>query len=133
MVRLALLLVTLLTVSGCDKGLPDYPRRQPPLPLGASEHQSAGRQLFLQLCAGCHGGLAEGRSPRADFFQPPAPDFRQPRYRDLDPAYLYWRIETGKNVEPFRGRGSVMPAWGPSLSEQQLWQLVAYLRSRAGD
>ncbi|MHB1397979.1 MAG: hypothetical protein ACYDAI_08910 [Trichloromonadaceae bacterium] len=29
---------------------------------------------------------------------------------DLDPAYLYWRIETGKNAEPFRSRGSVMPA-----------------------
>lgn len=88
--------------------------------------------LFAQLCASCHGGLAEGRSSRADFFQPPAPDFREPRYRDLDPAYFYWRIETGKNAEPFRSRGSVMPAWGPSLSEEQIWQLVAYLRSRAG-
>lgn len=132
MVRFGLLLLTALTLGACGDRLPDYPRRQPALTLSAASAQAAGRQLFAQLCASCHGGLDEGRSPRADFFQPPAPDFREPRYRSLDPAYLYWRIETGKNAEPFRSQGSVMPAWGPNLTEQQLWQLVAYLRSRAG-
>ncbi len=132
MVRCGLLLLGVLTLSACDDRVPDYPRRQPPPALAEASQQAAGRLLFAQLCASCHGGLEEGRSPRADFFQPPAPDFREPRYRSLDPAYLYWRIQTGKNAEPFRRRGSVMPAWGPSLSEEQLWQLVAYLRSRAG-
>lgn len=132
MVRFCWGLLGVLAMLACDVGAPDYPHRSPPPALAEASQQAAGRQLFAQLCASCHGGLAEGRSPRADFFQPPAPDFRQPRYRSLDPAYLYWRIETGKNAEPFRSRGSVMPAWGPNLTEQQLWQLVAYLRSRAG-
>lgn len=122
-----------LVLVGCRDSLPDYPRRIPPVELLlAPAAQAAGSQLFARLCVGCHGAMDEGRSSRADFFQPPAPDFHQTRYRDLDPAYLYWRIETGKNAEPFRRRGSVMPAWGPNLSEEQIWQLVAYLRSRAG-
>lgn len=132
MIRFGLGLLAVLALFACDDPLPDYPRRQPSLELGAANEQAAGGELFARLCAGCHGAMDEGRSSRADFFQPPAPDFHEPRYRDFDPAYLYWRIETGKNAEPFRRRGSVMPAWGPNLSEEQIWQLVAYVRSRAG-
>lgn len=131
MVRSGLLLLAALSLGGCSDRI-DYPRRQPILDLGAANEQAAGGELFARLCASCHGAMEEGRTPRADFFQPPAPDFREPRYHNLDPAYLYWRIENGKNAEPFRSRGSVMPAWGPSLSEEQIWQLVAYLRQRSG-
>jgi len=122
----------LLLLAGCDGTVPAYPRR--PLPAGLLEQaqsRAAGQELFREHCAGCHGAREEGRSPRADFFQPPAPDFRAPAYRTLDPAYLYWRIEAGKTVEPYLSRGSVMPGWGPYFSEEQIWQLVAYLRSRA--
>lgn len=90
-----------------------------------------GKSLFMDKCASCHGKPSEGRSDRAAFFQPPAPDFTDARYRQMDPAYLYWRIEVGKTVEPFRSQGSVMPAWGLHLSKEQLWQIVAYLQIRA--
>lgn len=125
--------ILLLLLCACSGGQPAYPDRQPPDGfLQQPAERAEGGALFARLCASCHGTVAEGRSPRADFFQPPAPDFRESHYRDLDPAYLYWRIETGKNAEPYRSRGSVMPAWGPTLAEEQIWQLVAYLRSRAG-
>jgi len=118
-------------VAGCDGPAADYPRRQPPSGiLQDSASLAAGGELFREHCASCHGSGEEGRSPRADFFRPPAPDFRASSYRSLDPAYLYWRIEAGKTVEPYLSRGSVMPAWGPYLDEEQIWQLVAYLRSR---
>jgi mono/diheme cytochrome c family protein len=90
-----------------------------------------GQILFMSKCATCHGKPGEGRSSRASFFKPPAPDFTDARYRQMDPAYLYWRIEVGKTVEPFRSQGSVMPAWGMHLTEQKLWQIVAYLQVRA--
>ena len=92
---------------------------------------SRGKSLFMKKCASCHGKPGEGRSDRAAFFQPPAPDFTDAHYRQMDPAYLYWRIEVGKTVEPFRSQGSVMPAWGMHFEEQQLWQIVAYLQTRA--
>jgi S-disulfanyl-L-cysteine oxidoreductase SoxD len=122
-----------ILLAACSERLPSYPQRQPPPGfLENAANRAAGAAIFRQNCAVCHGSTGEGRSPRADFFQPPASEFRDPGYRTMDPGYLYWRVETGKAVEPFLSRGSVMPAWGHYFSEEQIWQLIAYLRSRSG-
>ncbi len=124
-------IVLSLVLFGCGESRVDYPQRQMPEGLLREAAQlSAGYTLFHDKCASCHGKLSEGRSDRAVFFDPPAPDFTNINDPKTDPAYLYWRIESGKNVEPYRSQGSVMPAWGGYLTEQQIWQLVAYLQSR---
>ena len=92
---------------------------------------SFGQELFRNKCVSCHGKPSEGRSERAAFFKPASSDFTDAHYQEVDPAYLYWRIETGKTVEPYRSQGSVMPAWGIHFSEQEIWQIVAYLQTRA--
>ena len=121
----------LLLLAGCGERQPAYPARQAPAGVLTDAGQiAAGKLLFREKCAACHGHPEEGRTPRADFFQPPAPDFTAPAYRSADPAYLFWRIETGKTVEPFLSRGSVMPSWR-GLPDEQLWQLVAYLMTRS--
>ena len=89
------------------------------------------KQLFLQRCASCHGTVSEGRISRADFFQPPASDFAAASYQQVDPAYLFWRISEGKMVEPFLSMGSVMPTWGAHFSDEQIWQMITYLKSRS--
>lgn len=131
---LMLLAVLLLTsVFGCRDTEVQAPAIEVPRQvLSQSSQQQAGKRLFLEHCRECHGTTAEGRNPRAARFVPPPPDFLSHRYREVDPGYLYWRIANGKHVEPFRSRGSVMPAWGAYLTKQQIWQLVAYLRQRAG-
>ena len=100
--------------------------------LSSSAAQQAGARLFKTHCSECHGSLSEGRNPRASRLNPAPPDFFNPDYAAVDPAYLFWRIKEGKRIEPFLSRGSVMPAWGAYLSDEQIWQLVAYLRQRAG-
>jgi len=123
--------VLLLALAACASEAPRYPARQAPNGLLSDAGEvAAGHRLFLDKCAICHGHPHEGRSPRASFFEPPAPDFSNPAYRSADPAYLFWRIEVGKTVEPYLSRGSVMPAWR-GLSDAQIWQLVAYLRQRS--
>ncbi len=125
-------LISVLCVSGCSETQINYPDRQMPAGLMSDQNQlEAGKTLFLSKCAHCHGKPSEGRSDRAAFFEPPAPDFTDKHFQEMDPAYLYWRIDVGKTVEPYRSQGSVMPAWGIHLSETQIWQLVAYIRSRA--
>lgn len=94
--------------------------------------QREGAALFQAHCSECHGTPAEGRNPRARSFHPPAPDFYDPSFSEKDPRYLFWRISEGKRVEPFYSQGSVMPAFGPYFSEDQIWQLVAYLLRRSG-
>ena len=122
----------IFVLSACQAETPDYPEREVPKGLlDDKEQQAAGQTLFSQKCASCHGKPSEGRSARAEFFEPPAADFTETHYREVDPSYLFWRIETGKTVEPYLSQGSVMPAWSPYLSSQQIWQLVAYLKSRS--
>ncbi len=121
-------LLLLVVVTCCSER---YSAPAPPEGLLADPaHQVAGRTLFQKHCASCHGGLEEGRLPTASTYSPPPATLTHPRYRTLDPAYLYWRISEGNRVEPYRSRGSVMPAWGPHLAEEEIWQLVAYLRIR---
>ena len=125
-------IITTMVLYGCGDKESDYPQRR--MPEGLSKDATvlgAGHDLFQDKCALCHGKPSEGRSDRAAFFTPPAPDFTDAHYREVDPAFLYWRIETGKNIEPYRSQGSVMPAWGFYLSEEQIWQIVAYLQDRA--
>jgi len=121
----------LLAFTACSEQTPVYPARQAPAGVLVDADQiAAGKKIFRVKCAYCHGHADEGRSPRADFFQPPAPDFSAATYRAIDPAYLYWRIEVGKTVEPYLSSGSVMPAWD-GLPNAEIWQLVAYLKTRS--
>jgi len=123
--------LTWLVLASCGERQVNYPARQIPDDLLGNPVQiEAGEMLFKSKCASCHGKPSEGRSGRAAFFEPPAPDFTEDRYRTVDPAFLFWRIEVGKTVEPYLSRGSVMPAWS-GLDEQEIWQMVAYMRDRA--
>ncbi len=125
------LIILSVLLCGCGQERQDYPQRQMPQGLMEDSAQlAAGHALFGDKCASCHGKPSEGRSSRAVFFQPPAPDFTEARFRDSDPAYLFWRIEAGKTVEPYLSSGSVMPAWR-GLTDREIWQLVAYLKTRA--
>jgi mono/diheme cytochrome c family protein len=126
-----LVFALLFALIACGERQVSYPARTAPAGVLTDAVQiAAGKALFHDKCATCHGHPDEGRSPRADFFQPPAPDFTAPDYRNADPAYLFWRIEVGKTVEPYLTRGSVMPAWR-GLSDGEIWQLVAYLKVRS--
>jgi mono/diheme cytochrome c family protein len=127
---LCVAIVAALLIYGCTPEQPDYPKRQMPEGLMEDTAQlAAGHELFRDKCASCHGKPSEGRSIRAAFFQPPAPDFTEAHYQEIDPAYLFWRIEFGKTVEPYLSSGSVMPAWR-GLTDREIWQLVAYLKAR---
>lgn len=125
-------ILMIFSIISCSENKVAYPSRQMPAGLMSDTSSlQSGHELFLNKCAHCHGKPSEGRSDRAAFFKPAAPDFTDAHYKDMDPAFLYWRIEVGKTVEPYRSQGSVMPAWGVHFSDEQIWQIVAYLQSRA--
>lgn len=126
------LTLLLILLSACEHGRIDYPQRNVDLTvLQSSTNIVAGEQIFRQNCVQCHGKVSEGRSPKATRFVPPSPDFISSDYQKIDSAYLFWRIETGKQEEPFYSQGSVMPAWRVHFTDDQIWQLVAYIRSRS--
>ena len=74
----------------------------------------AGRLLFADHCAQCHGDTAEGTKKR--------PSLRTRRIQEeATEGDLRWLLANG-NLR----RG--MPSWS-KLPDQQLWQLISYLRS----
>lgn len=73
----------------------------------------AGSTLFSQNCSACHGSNGQGMNN--------IPALRAGPTQSAPDGQLFWFITTG---EPDKG----MPAWG-SLTEQQRWQLVTYLKS----
>ena len=86
--------------------------RQNPL-AGQPPAIAAGRALYLEKCSKCHGQQAEGLGAR--------PSLHSERTAHEQDGDFYWILEHGNK---FYG----MPAWS-DLPEQQVWQLVAYLRS----
>ena len=74
---------------------------------------AAGRNLFEQHCAECHGEIAEGGKK--------APSLRANEVQSATPGALFWLLTNG-----VVRRG--MPVWS-KLPEPQRWQLVSYLKS----
>lgn len=107
----------------------------------ASESLANGKQLYAQNCAACHGENGAGNGVFADdlasagessmqtmegamdmAMQSPV-DFTDPtRMLGASPALLQGKILRG-------GMGTGMPMWGSIFTEEQIWDLVAYIYS----
>ena len=74
---------------------------------------AAGRLLFEDHCAECHGDKAEGGKK--------GPNLRAPDVQSSTPGTLFWLLTNGVVRKG-------MPVWS-KLPEPQRWQLVRYLKS----
>jgi mono/diheme cytochrome c family protein len=77
------------------------------------EAAAAGRVLFDDHCAKCHGENALGRHGR--------PSLRSDEVRTATDGELFWLLRNGS---AWKG----MPSWS-SLPEPERWQIIAYFRS----
>lgn len=102
-----------------------------------SQELSTGQQLYATNCAACHGEQGRGDGVFADELAQPDTDkhdgmsvgsmtTRPTDFTDAahmlaaSPAHLQGKIIRG-------GMGTGMPYWGPILTEEETWALVAYL------
>lgn len=89
-------------------------------PLGA-DAAAAGKDVFESNCAACHGPQGHGDGPAGAALDPQPknlPDIAA----QVGDDYLFWRIATGKP-------GTSMVAWKGILTDEQIWQTVAYIRT----
>jgi DMSO reductase family type II enzyme heme b subunit len=93
-----------------------------------------GEAIYTHRCMGCHGDEGDGLGPAAERLNPPPRDFTLGLYKikttgfdDIVPndADLLRMIRDGMP-------GTAMPGWGDVLSEQDMWDLIAYLKVFAG-
>lgn len=79
-------------------------------------HLANGFKVYREDCVMCHTPAGQQPSPMALGFNPQAPSFAE---NDMTVAQLFW---VAKNGIRFTG----MPAWGPSRSDQDLWDAVGF-------
>jgi cytochrome c oxidase cbb3-type subunit 3 len=73
-----------------------------------------GRQLFNRMnCAGCHGDHGGGGMG--------------PSLRDVD--WMYGATDAQIFMSVAEGRAHGMPAWGTKMNDDQIWKIVAYIKS----
>lgn len=98
---------------------------------GDQDAITAGADLFATTCASCHGETGLGDGPAAIGLDPqPASLADAEMMADMSDGYIFWRIAEGGTMEPFN---SAMPPWESALSEEQIWQLVSFLRTLPGE
>jgi cytochrome c oxidase cbb3-type subunit 3 len=77
---------------------------------------SEGKRLFVWFnCSGCHANGGGGMGPAL-----------------MDDAWLYGSAPAQIFATIVEGRPNGMPSFGGKLSDQQVWQLVSYVRSLSG-
>ncbi|MGC2458782.1 MAG: c-type cytochrome [Gallionellaceae bacterium] len=92
-----------------------------PFPKGLVGNIVAGRKFFLGNCSTCHGKLGNGEGPRAYFLNPKPRNFHDEySHTNLNRPTLFSVITTGKP-------GTVMPAWGKVLSDQEIANVGEYV------
>jgi mono/diheme cytochrome c family protein len=82
--------------------------------------------LFQELCSVCHGVGGKGDGPSAQGLEPKPADFTNCKVMAKDSDEVLLKIIKGGGQSV--GRSTVMPAWGDSLSEQQVGELVKFIR-----
>src|SRR3970040_203094 len=95
---------------------------------GAAE----GKERYQELCAACHGASGKGDGPAAPALPTKPRDHTDVAYMDkLTDEQVFNLIKSGGAGA---GKSPLMPAWGgptPKLSDQQIQDLVAYIRPLA--
>jgi len=92
-------------------------------PLSATpENIERGRRAFASYCLVCHGFDGQDTGvPFADRMSPPVPLLTSPAVQAYTDGQLKWVIENG--IFP-----SGMPASKGILSEEEIWEIVTYIR-----
>ena len=86
-------------------------------PVADAAHLANGFKIYREDCVMCHTPAGREPTPMALGFNPQAPSFEE---NDMTVAQLFW---VAKNGIRFTG----MPAWGPSRSDQDLWDAVGFV------
>jgi mono/diheme cytochrome c family protein len=131
---MAVVILGAIVLSACGGAAPTAVQREnPPAAFsgktnalaGNADAISAGKAEFTTLCATCHGETGAGDGPAASALTP-KPANLDNTAKDATDAYIFWRISEGGSMAPFN---SAMPAHKDTMSEEQIWQVISYIRT----
>jgi mono/diheme cytochrome c family protein len=114
MIKLSLFIFTLV--------LPSTGILPAPFVVGAE----GARDAYVSMCSVCHGEGGKGDGPGASALQPKPADFTDcgAMSGKTDDSLFAIIKRGGTGV----GRSNMMPSWGGAIGDEQIGELVAYIR-----
>jgi len=91
------------------------------LPLPVKQHDAVtGREIYTNTCIRCHG--IDGKGAMGIQLVPKPADLTSPAIQGRLEASLFKRIHDGKP-------NTAMGAWSTTLSDDEIWDVLAYVRT----
>lgn len=98
-----------------------------PLAVMAQSDAPSAREIYDQMCAGCHGFRGDGGEGHRGGFSPHVGTLANKAYmNELPDDYLFLVIKKGG---AYMGKIATMPAWEKKLSDDEIHGLVAHIRT----
>lgn len=125
-----IVVIGLLSACGKPPSAADDPRADP----RDTAKVELGARLYAQNCAACHGAKLEGQPEwrrRHDNGRLPAPPHDESGHTWHHPDEVLFAITKNGPVPPYAPKDyeSDMPAFGGKLSDDQIWAVLAYIKS----
>ncbi|MBU2652123.1 MAG: c-type cytochrome [Bacteroidetes bacterium] len=83
-----------------------------------------GARVYKKVCWTCHGDNGSGTGPQAAEIETKPANFKDPLVAGRSDGALFWWISNG---------GSDMQAFKDALTEDEIWDLVMYIRKVQND
>jgi mono/diheme cytochrome c family protein len=101
----------------------------PALGAVAAGDAKAGLEVHKKNCLRCHGELGKGDGPAAKLLKTKPTDWSdKSKMSSLSDQDLFKVITKGGEAA---GKSKLMPAFGGKLSDQDVWNVIAFIRSLA--
>ena len=98
-----------------------------PMAAATQSDSRTGKEIFEQMCAGCHGTRGDGGEGHSGGFSPVITTLANKEYMNQVPdEYLILVIKKGG---AYMGKIAAMPAWETRLSDDDIRRIVAHIRT----
>ena len=129
---LMLVFVVSALLAGCaskaaapEKPVPaDYAGKTNPVS-GQADVITAGKDVYTTNCSSCHGDSGTGDGPAGASLDPKPADLVAILSKVSDDR-VFWIVNEGGAAA---GLSASMVSWKDTLSEDEIWQVIAYLRT----
>jgi mono/diheme cytochrome c family protein len=101
---------------------------------GDAQHVARGAIVYAQHCASCHGAKLEGQPEwrrRLPHGRLPAPPHDESGHTWHHPDHVLFSITRNGMVPPYapQGYASDMPAFSDRLSDDEIWAVLAFIKT----
>ena len=87
---------------------------------GNDEAIKAGKKIYLQQCAICHGNSGKGDGMAGMALKPKPANFTDDNFQEQSDGAIYWKLTEGR---------APMASYKDILTDDQRWQMVTYIRT----